>query len=44
VLYNLGRFQAAIENYDKALQIKPDYQKAWKNRDLALKRLKNTSP
>jgi tetratricopeptide (TPR) repeat protein len=37
----LGRHKEAIESYDKALQIKPDYKLAQDNRKLALKKLGN---
>ncbi len=31
-----GNLQAAIASYDRAIEIKPDYHKAWYNRGLAL--------
>ena len=37
--YNLGRLEAAIASYDKALEIKPDYHVAWNNRGIALDNL-----
>lgn len=30
-LYNEGRFEEAIANYDKALELNPDYYQAWYN-------------
>lgn len=33
VLANLRRFKEAIASYEKALQLKPDYQPAIENRD-----------
>ena len=30
--YNKGQYDRAIENYDRALKIKPDYAMAVKNR------------
>ena len=34
-----GKFQEAIESYNKAIQIKPDYAEAYSNRGIALKEL-----
>ena len=33
--YDLGRYDLAIANYDKAIQLKPDYTEAYNNRGVA---------
>ncbi len=38
-LYNLGRNEEAIASYDKALQIKSDYNAVWNNRGIDLSKL-----
>lgn len=38
-LYEQGRYQEAVESYDKALAIDPKYAAAWNNRGLALDNL-----
>jgi tetratricopeptide (TPR) repeat protein len=35
-LKNLGKHNEAIECYDKAIKIDPNYALAWNNKDLAL--------
>jgi len=35
-LYALGRYEEAIQCYDKALQIKPNFAGAWSNRGVTL--------
>jgi tetratricopeptide (TPR) repeat protein len=37
--YNLGDFEESIASYDKALEFKPDFHLASKNRTIALKKL-----
>jgi tetratricopeptide (TPR) repeat protein len=37
--YDLGNFKRAIASFDKALEFKPDYHLASKNRTRALKKL-----
>ena len=37
--YNLGDFEEAIADYDKALELKPDYHEAWYWRGNALRNL-----
>ena len=39
VLSRLGRHSEAIEAYDQALRIKPDYSSAWNNKGVVLSRL-----
>jgi CHAT domain-containing protein len=38
-LHNLGQYEKAIASFDQALQIKPDFHKAWNNRGVSLKNL-----
>ncbi|MGV2433944.1 MAG UNVERIFIED_CONTAM: tetratricopeptide repeat protein [Anaerolineae bacterium] len=41
---NLQQYQRAIEDYDRAIQLKPDYADAYNNRGNAYRRLdSNTS-
>ncbi len=40
-LYKLGKYQEAITSYDKAIEIDPNYAKAWHNKGLALKKQGN---
>ena len=42
VLGKLGRHEEAIECYDKALKINPQYAMAWRNKGVALKDLRRT--
>ena len=35
----LGRYEEAIDSYDQALSIKPDFQEAWNNRGNELSKL-----
>ena len=35
-LYELGRYEEAIECYDKAIELDPDYADAWKHKGDAL--------
>ncbi len=37
--YEQGHYEKAIESYDKAIEIKPDYFQAWGNRGIALGKL-----
>ncbi|MBN3869893.1 tetratricopeptide repeat protein [Nostoc sp. JL33] len=37
--YNSGNFASAIASYDRAIEIKPDYDSAWYNRGVALTNL-----
>lgn len=39
VLLGQGKLQDAIESYDKAIQIKPDFAEAYSNRGIALKEI-----
>ncbi|MBD2040669.1 serine/threonine-protein kinase [Microcoleus sp. FACHB-672] len=39
-LYNLKRYEEALESYTKAIKIKPDYAEAWKDKANALSSLK----
>ena len=39
-LYELGRYEEAIEEFDKALAIDPNYEIARNNKESALKELK----
>ena len=34
-LHNLGRYEDALEVYDKAIEIKPEFDSAWYNRACA---------
>ncbi|MEM9448798.1 MAG: tetratricopeptide repeat protein, partial [Cyanobacteria bacterium P01_E01_bin.6] len=43
-LSDLGRYEAAIASYDKAIEFKPDYPEAWNNRRLALLKYKKQKP
>jgi Uma2 family endonuclease/Flp pilus assembly protein TadD len=36
LLFKLGRYEEAIDSYDKPLAIKPDFYEAWYNRSIAL--------
>ena len=38
-LDKLGRYQEAVDSYEKALKIDPGYVKAWNNKGLALDKL-----
>lgn len=43
--YNLGDFKGSIQDYDKVLEIEPDYASAFNNRIIAIKMLeKKTNP
>ncbi len=35
-LKDLGKYEEAIQAYDKAIEIKPDYHLAWNNKGIAL--------
>ena len=37
--YNAGDFLGAINSWDRALEIKPDFHEAWSNRGVALRKL-----
>ncbi|WP_231636852.1 tetratricopeptide repeat protein, partial [Planktothricoides sp. SR001] len=39
----LQRYSEAIESYEKALEIQPDYHEAWHNRGIALDNLQRYS-
>ncbi len=39
VLSRLGKFTDAIEAYDQALKIDPNYSSAWNNKGVALSRM-----
>lgn len=41
-LIMLGKYDAAVERFDRALQLKPDYEDARINRDIAVARAKRT--
>jgi len=41
-LHELGRLDQAVENYDRVIEIKPEYEKAHNNKGLALKDLGRT--
>jgi len=41
-LYNLGRYEEAIDEYDKALAIDPNYKEAHVGKGIALDELGNT--
>ena len=35
-LYNLGKYNEAIQAFDKAIELDPDYAKAWCSKGTAL--------
>ena len=37
-LSDTGKYEQAIEAFNRALEIKPDYYKAWKNKGIALRK------
>lgn len=39
-LYNLNRFKEALENYDRAISIRPDYAEVWQDKAKTLYELK----
>lgn len=40
LIYDMGRFEAAVEAYDKAIKLKPDYAEAYNNKGVALEDLR----
>ncbi|MEM2900606.1 MAG: tetratricopeptide repeat protein, partial [Thermoplasmata archaeon] len=38
-LYNLERYEEALECYDKAIELKPDSEEAWNNKGNTLRKL-----
>ncbi len=39
--YSMGLYEEAIKDYDKAIDIDPNYEKAKQNKEEALKKLSN---
>ncbi|WP_300759093.1 tetratricopeptide repeat protein [uncultured Brachyspira sp.] len=37
----MGLFEEAVKDYDKAIEINPDYERAKQNREEALEKLRN---